>query len=313
MFDHAFRPNRIKELDPFVAKLTKDLFDAFIDNGRCEWVADVAIPLPLYVIGQQMGMPAEDMPMIKAWTDAWVQRMGLDQTFEERKWSAEQEIEAQQYFQAYFDRLRVTPEDTVLSDLVTSEIPEWDRTLTNEELHGEMMADLFVGGSETTTNALSGGVRLLIENPNIWDQLTSDPEKYIPTFMEEVVRLEGPVQGLLRELGEDVEMHGVHMPAGSIVHLRFGAANRDERHYGDSTDVIDLERPKPKTHLGFGFGNHFCMGAPLARREMYWGFKELVDRIEEMWFIEGENDFAYQKNYFLRGLDHLNIGFKAKG
>mgnify|MGYP001574633562 FL=1 len=131
--------------------------------------------------------------------------------------------------------------------------------------------------------------------------------------MEVFVRLEGPVQGLLRELSEDVEMHGVHMPAGSIVHLRFGAANRDERHYADSTDEIDLERPKPKTHLGFGYGNHFCMGAPLARREMYWGFKELVERVEEMWFIEGENDLSYQKNYFLRGLNHLNIGFKAKG
>ncbi|MEQ8717921.1 MAG: cytochrome P450 [Acidimicrobiales bacterium] len=313
MFDHAFRPGRIKELDPFVEELTRDLFAAFADKGRCEFVSEYAIPLPLYTIGKQMGVPSEDMPMIKAWTDAWVQRMGLDQTFEERKWSAEREIEAQQYFQAIFERLREKPEDTVLSDLVNRVIPEWDRPLNDNELHAEMMADLFVGGSETTTNALSGGVRLLIENPDVWDKLSSDPDKYIPVFMEEVVRLEGPVQGLLRELSEEVTMHGVTMPAGSIVNMRFGAANRDERHFGDDVDEVNLERPKPKGHLAFGFGNHFCLGAPLARREMYWGFKVITDNVEEMWFIEGENDFAIAKNYFLRGLEKLNIGFTLKG
>ena len=107
------------------------------------------------------------MPRIKAWTDAWVQRLGLMQTFEERIWSAREEIEAQHYFQPIFERLRVQPEDTLLSDLVNSEIPEWGRPLTDDELHAEMMADLFVGGSETTTNALAGGVRMLIEHPDV--------------------------------------------------------------------------------------------------------------------------------------------------
>ena len=158
MFDHAFRPGRVKQLDPYVESLTNTLFDAFVDDGECEWVKAVAIPLPLYVIGRQMGVPEEDMPQIKAWTDAWVQRIGLMQTSEERMWSAREEIEAQHYFQPIFERLREHPEDTLLSDLVNSEIPEWGRPLNDAELHSEMMADLFVGGSETTTNALSAGV-----------------------------------------------------------------------------------------------------------------------------------------------------------
>lgn len=310
MFDHAFRPGRIKELDPFVENLTNDLFDAFIDDGTCEWVQAIAIPLPLYVIGKQMGVPEADMPKIKAWTDAWVQRLGLMQTFEERLWSAEKEIEAQHYFQPIFERLRRQPEDTLLSDLVNKEIPEWGRTLTDAELHSEMMADFFVGGSETTTNALAGGVRMLIEQPNVWDQLKSDLDRYLPTFIEEVVRLEGPVQGLLREVAVDTEMHGVAMPAGSVVNLRFAAANRDDREYAGAAE-LDLERERPKSHIGYGFGAHFCLGAPLARRELHFGFKALTERIDSMWFLEGKNDFRYHPNYFLRALKELHIGFEV--
>ena len=309
MFEHAFRPGRIKELDPFVEELTNDLFDAFIDDGECEWVEALAIPLPLYVIGKQMGVPKEDMPQIKAWTDAWVQRLGLMQTFEERLWSAEREIEAQHYFQKIFDRLREQPEDTLLSDLVNKEIPEWGRTLTDAELHSEMMADFFVGGSETTTNALAAGVRMLIEQPTVWDQLKSDPDQYLPTFIEEVVRLEGPVQGLLREVAVDTEMHGVTMPAGSVVNLRFAAANRDGETF-ESPDELKLDRPRPKGHIGYGFGSHFCLGAPLARRELHFGFKVLLERVDEMWFLEGKNDFRYHPNYFLRALKELHIGFR---
>lgn len=308
MFDHAFRPARIKELDPFVESLTNDLFDAFLVDGECEWVQAVAVPLPLYVIGKQMGVPKDDMPMIKAWTDAWVQRLGLMQTFEERLWSAEREIEAQHYFQLIFERLREHPEDTLLSDLVNKEIPEWGRTLTDAELHSEMMADFFVGGSETTTNALAGGVRMLIEQPAVWEQLKSDPDRYLPTFIEEVVRLEGPVQGLLREVAVDTEMHGVTMPAGSVVNLRFAAANRDEREFACPAD-LDLDRDRPKSHIGYGFGAHFCLGAPLARRELHFGFKTLLERVDKMWFLEGKNDFSYHPNYFLRALKELHIGF----
>ena len=310
MFDEAFRPGRIRELDPFVEDLTSRLFDDFMDDGACDWVQAVAIPVPLYTIGRQMGVPDQDMPQIKAWTDAWVQRLGLMQTFEERVWSAEREIEAQNYFKPIFDRLREHPEDTLLSDLVNKEIPEWGRTLTDAELQSEMMADFFVGGSETTTNAIAAGMRELIEQPDLWRQLKSDPERYLPVFVEEIIRIEGPVQGLLRELSEDVEMHGVHMPAGSIVNLRFASANRDEREY-DRADEVDLERTRTRTHLAFGFGEHFCLGAPLARREMYYSFKVLIERIDEMWFAEGRNEFRYHPNYFLRALKELHIEFRT--
>jgi cytochrome P450 len=199
----------------------------------------------------------------------------------------------------------------LLSDLVNTEIPEWGRCLTDEELHAEMMADTFVGGSETTTNALSGGVRLLIEHPDQWDRLKSDPEHYLPRLVEEVLRLESPVQRLMRTSAVDVELHGVTIPAGSLILINYAAANRDEEVF-DHAPVFDLDREDGRKHVTFGFGTHYCMGAPLARRELLFGFTALVERIDEMWFLD-DTDLTIAPNYFLRALQQLKIGFRPAG
>ncbi|MEL7030499.1 MAG: cytochrome P450, partial [Pseudomonadota bacterium] len=169
----------------------------------------------------------------------------------------------------------------------------------------------FVGGSETTTNALSAGVRLLIENKDVWDRLKSDPDKHLKTFVEEVVRLETPVQSLMRATTRDVEMHGVTIPAGAVVNVRYAAANRDERHF-ERPDKLDLDRKNAGSHMGFGSGVHHCLGAPLARRELWWGFKALIDRVDEMWFAEGANDFTHHPNFLLRALKELHIEFRKR-
>ena len=311
MFNEAFRPKKINAMDPFVRDTAYKLIDAFVDQGQCDWVKQYAVPLPLIVIGHQVGVPEEDIWKIKAWTDAWVQRLGMMQTEEEERWSVEMEIEAQHYFQPIFDKLRKQPDDTLLSDMVNRVIPEWGRTLNDNELHAEMMADTFVGGSETTTNAISYGIKLLIENPPVWDKLKSDPDKYMRTFCEEVVRLEGPVQGLFRMAAKDIEMHGVTIPAGAMVNIRYASANRDEREFKRPGE-IDLERDKPGRHLGFGSGIHHCLGAPLARRELFWAFQALVDRVEEIRFVEGANNFNVAPNFSLRALQELHIEFDAK-
>ncbi len=309
LFDHAFRPAKIKAMDPFVADVARRLIDDFIDEGRCDWVRQFAVPLPLIVIGHQMGAPEEDIWQIKAWTDAWVQRLGMMQSEEEALWSTDMEIEAQHYFQPIFERLREEPDETLLSDIVNTVIPEWGRPLNDNELHAEMMADTFVGGSETSTNALSAGVQLLIDHPDQWDRLKSDPEAYLPTLVEEVLRLEGPVQGLFRTAKTDIELHGVTIPAGAILNVRYAAANRDERRFECPAD-LDLERKGARSHLAFGAGTHYCLGAPLARRELHLGFTALAERIDEMWYVEGANDFTHQPNVCLRALKELHIGFR---
>ena len=309
LFDHAFRPKKIAELEPTIHGLAQQLIDDFIEAGTCDFVRQFAVPLPLIVIGVQMGANPDDIWKIKAWTDAWVQRLGLMQTPEQVVWSTEMEIEAQHYFQPIFERLRREPDNSLLSDLVNTRIAEWGRCLTDEELHAEMMADTFVGGSETTTNALSGGVRLLIEHPDQWHRLKNDPERYLPVMVEEALRLESPVQRLMRTTAVDVEMHGVAIPAGSLVIVGYSAANRDDRMF-DEPARFDLDRADSRKHLAFGFGTHHCLGAPLARRELLAGFNAVVERIDEMWFLD-DTELTIVPNYFLRALRELRIGFRA--
>ena len=310
LFNHAYRPNRIRTLEPLIDSFSHELIDKIVESGHCDFVRDFAVPLPLMVIAVQVGANVDDIWRIKAWTDAWVQRLGMMQTPEEVIWSTEMEIEAQHYFQLIFDRLRAEPNDTLLSDLVNTVIPEWGRTLTNEELHAEMMADTFVGGSETTTNALSGGVRLLIEHPDQWSKLKADPEKYLPVLVEEVLRLESPVQALFRTTAVEVTLHGTTLPAGTPISIRYGSANRDDRVFADASQ-FDLERVDYRQHVAFGHGVHHCLGAPLARRELLHGFRAVVERFDDMWFIDGANDFGIAPNYSLRALRNLHIGFSV--
>ena len=197
------------------------------------------------------------------------------------------------------------------SDLVNNEVPGWGRTLSDNELHAEMMQDTFVGGSETTTNAMSAGIMLLDKNPDIWEQLKSDPDKYLNTFVEEVVRLESPVQGLTRLAKNDVEINGVTIPEGAVVDIRYGAGNRDQRQF-ECPHEIKLDRKNAATHLGFSTGTHYCLGATLARRELYWGFKAFIDRIESFRVVPEKNNLRHLPNYSLRILKELHIEFTPK-
>jgi cytochrome P450 len=180
--------------------------------------------------------------------------------------------------------------------------------MNDNELHAEMMADTFVGGSETTTNALSAGVMLLCERPDVWEKLNRDQDKYLRPFIEEVLRLESPVQGLFRTAARDAELGGVSIPKGSMLNVRYASANRDEREF-ECPASMDLDREKPARHMTFGSGVHHCLGAPLARRELWWGFKAFFDRIEEVHVTPGRNDFRHQPNFSLRILKALHIGF----
>ena len=311
MFNEAFRPARINQLDPFVESTARDLFAGIRKAGRCEWVRDFAVPLPLSIIVRQMGADTADLWRIKSWTDAFFKRISMMLSEDEEMATVDKEIEAQHYFQPIFERLRERPDDTLLSELVNREIPEWGRTLTDNELHAEMMADTFVGGSETTTNALSAGVKLLVEQPETWEQLKSDPDKYLRTFIEEVLRLESPVQCLLRMATEEVEISGVKLPAGAVIAVRYASANRDERRF-DEPEQLDLDRVKPATHLAFGSGAHHCLGAPLARRELWWGFKVLTEEVETLNFAEDKNTFDVHPHFLLRSLKELHIEFTVK-
>lgn len=312
LFDHVFRAGRIKQLDPYVRDLAYRLMDEMTQKGQCEFLADFSVPFPLIVIGNQVGVPESDVWMIKNWVQAFCMRTGLMEKSDSRFLEhVEKEIEAQHYFQPHFERLRKNPDGSLLSDLVNGEIPGWGRTLDDAELHSEMMADTFVGGSETSTNALGAGIIMLARNPEVWQQLRADPEKYLKTFIEEVLRLESPVQTRVRKAAEDTELSGVPIPKGAFIDVRFAAANRDERQF-ECPDDIRLDRRNAASHMAFGSGVHHCLGAPLARREMYWGFKAFLDHVESFELDEERNDYSHVPNFWLRALNPIHIKVTRK-
>ncbi|MBI1178992.1 MAG: cytochrome P450 [Alphaproteobacteria bacterium] len=310
VFERAFRAGKIKEVDDFVRDTAYQLVDAFAADGRCDIVRHFAVPLPLIVIGTQVGVPRAEAWKIKEWTDAWINRLGMLLSEEEDARAVEMEIEAQHYLKQIMDRLRETPDGTVLSDLVNTTMSD-GLTLSDEELFTHLLADIFVAGSETTTNSLSAGVMLLCQHEEWYARLKADQETYLRPFIEEVLRVESPVQGLFRVAGRDIELHGVTIPKGAVIQLRYGAANRDERHFACPAS-FDLDRRNAGSHLAFGSGVHHCIGAPLARREMYWGFKALLDRLDDLRLEPGSNDFSHMRSIMHRALKNLHVTFDAR-
>jgi cytochrome P450 len=312
LYNDTFAPASIERLAGYVTDLAHQVIDRFIDRGRCELIRDFTTPFPLGVIGNIMGIEDPgDLARIKIWTDAWVQRRGLQQSDAEVVRTTELEVEAQKFFQPIIDRLREDPEAPgLLGEVVRAVVPEWgNRRMNDAEAQTACLQEMFVAGAETTTSAFGHALKILIENRGLQERLRADLD-LVPAFVEELLRFESPVQSHFRRVTADAEIHGVLIPAGSMVNIRYASANRDDRQF-DDPEEIRLDRPNSGRHLGFGQGTHLCLGASLARLELRIGLRALLERLAEVWFIDGANDFAHHPNIVVRGLKELHIGFTA--
>ena len=170
-----------------------------------------------------------------------------------------------------------------------------------------LTSQFLVAGNETTTNGIAAGVQLLVDNPDQQAILRREPER-VRVFINEVLRLEAPVQGLFRVVMADTELNGVKIPKGSRVMLRFAAANRDEARF-QRPDALDVTRHNAGSNVAFGAGIHHCIGANLAREEMVQTFALLLQRTTNLAYAEGRNDFKHHPSMILCGLKHLHIKF----
>jgi cytochrome P450 len=307
IFQQALRAGRIKQLDPFIQQTAIDLVDKFRACGKTEIVASLAVPLPLIAICSQVGVPLDDIWKIKRWTDSWVRRFSMMLTEDEEIQTVHDEIEFQHYFREIIADLKAKPNGTVLSDLVNLKLPD-GRTLEYADVVTHLLADIFVGGSETSTNAVSEAVLLLCENPDQYAFLMSDLDRYLPLFVEESLRLQSPVQGMFRVTTRDVELSGTTIPKGALVNVRFAAANRDSTHF-PCPHAMDISRQNSGSHLAFGSGLHHCIGAPLARREIFWSLDALLRRVRNMRLAPERNDLKHTPGLMLRALKELHIEF----
>ena len=305
LVNKVFSNKRIEGMRDYIQSITDELIDAWIDDGEVDLMNRLCVPLPIYVIADQLGVPRAELPLIKKWSDASASRLGRLASEEQQIQNAKDIVEFQHYFADLIDRMRESPEDNIISDLANNTIDE-GRLLTKPEALG-MIQQILVAGNETSTAGIAGGVVLLIENPAEQTKLRSNPD-LIPGAVEEILRLETPTSGMWRTATEDTEVGGVPIPKGAFLMVRFAAGNRDESVFSCGHEM-KVDRDNASNHLAFGQGTHFCLGAQLARSEMQIALGSLLARTDNWGLVEGKNTLTHNPNVLLRGLKDLYISF----
>jgi len=301
----SFTAGRIKRLAAFVEAVVAEQLAALGGAESCEFMRDFAAGLPIRVVTKLLGLPASDAPQIKRWSDAWVEPLSYGITREREVEVAHLGVELQQYLASWMRKKREQPQDDVLTQLELATFPDGTPLPEGERIG--IAEHLIVGGHETATSALGSGMMLLGQLPEIQARLRSDPS-LIRNFVEETLRLESPSQGFFRFALSDAEVAGVPIPKGSMVHLRFAAANRDARQFAEP-NRLDLDRKNAATHMAFGTGEHHCIGAPLARLELQTAFRAILERMESF-TLQSRNTFDHLPGLSLRTLAALHIDYR---
>jgi cytochrome P450 len=263
----AFSMRRVAALEPAIRALSESLVGAILPKSGtrwhlADWMREVAVPLPMTVIVGLIGLPHDDIPQLKRWSDAAVGLLSGLNTPAQFAEHVAQVSELMAYSVQRVDEAARAPKDDLLGDLVRA--CQGDDALTRDEVVS-ILLQILTAGNESTTSLIGSALRLLLDNPDVAARVRADGSLLEP-FIEEALRLESPFHGHFRLVRRDTKVAGRPLPKGSRVMLLWGAANRDADEF-PNPDSIDLARPNGRSHLGFGFGIHHCIGASLARLE----------------------------------------------
>ena len=297
----AFTPARVDGLRSHIREIVQTLLKPVASKGRMNLIADLAEPLPCIVTAEMLGVPVEDHPQLKLWSQDFAEVLG---NFQHNPDRVQRILKCTEEMSDYFRRMmnsdRLRPEGLVNS-LKNAEI-NGDR-LNEDEIIANCIITM-VGGQETTTNLLGNGVLALLRNPDQLEKLRANPA-LVPSAVEELLRFESPTQYTGRIAAQDAEIGGKVIKQKQAVFAVLGAGNRDPERF-PNPDKLDIARPDNK-HLAFGWGAHFCFGAPLARIEAQMAFEELLKL--QNWALEPGPPLAWRTNLALRGLTKLPITF----
>jgi cytochrome P450 len=296
----AFTPARVDMLRSHIREIVQSLIKPVASAGRMNLIADLAEPLPCIVTAEMLGVPVEDHKQMKLWSQDFAEILGNFQHNPDRVQrilKCTEEMSA--YFRSAMRSNRLRPEGLVNS-LKNAEIGG-DR-LNEDEVIANCIITM-VGGQETTTNLLGNGVLALLRNPAELEKLRANPA-LVPSAVEELLRFESPTQYTARIAPQDTELGGKQIFKKQAVFAVLGAGNRDPERFPDP-DRLDITRPDNK-HLAFGWGAHFCFGAPLARIEAQIAFEELLHL--QNWALE-PGPLTWRTNLALRGMTALPITF----
>lgn len=257
----GFTPRLIRALEPRVQAITQELIEVLCHQSGGDLVSVLSGPLPTVVIAEMIGVEPERRDDFKVWSDDVVRATSRPTEEAERAQIRKSEAALRAYFEQMIERRRAEPGDDVLSALVKAE--EERAVLSSQEILA-LAVLLLLAGNETTTNLIGNAVLSLLAHPGTLAQVRAD-RSLVPALVEEVLRYESPVQVIFRRTAQEVELEGGRIPAGQNVFLLLGSANRDERKFPDP-DRFEIAR-NPHDHVAFGYGIHYCLGAPLARLE----------------------------------------------
>ncbi|MDB5083428.1 MAG: putative monooxygenase [Bacilli bacterium] len=277
----AFTPQVMKEWEPRIREITKELLDQAAKGKEMDLVKDFSHPLPVVIISELLGVPARYIDKFKEWSDILVSMPKDDSPQEVQRWMETKvrgEMELAEFFRGIIEEKRNSLGYDIISILIQAE--EEGLKLSAEELV-PFCNLLLVAGNETTTNLISNAVFSILENPGIYEELRDEPS-LIPLAVEEALRYRAPAPIVMRVVKEDIEIGGKRLLKGQLVLVFLGSANRDENVF-ERSDAFDIHR-HPNQHVAFGHGNHFCLGAPLARLETEIALTELVSKFSSLSF-----------------------------
>ncbi|MFT3770403.1 MAG: cytochrome P450 [Minicystis sp.] len=300
---NAFLPERIRALEPRIRAITTELLDRLAGEREADLVARLAWPLPVRVIGAMSGVPEDDMTKVKAWSDDWM-LLCLGRIPEEQQLAhAEGVLAFQRYTTALVEARRREPQDDITTSLVQARFEGGE--LSTPEIAVFMMG-LLLAGHETTTNLIANTLLHLLRAPAILDEVRRDAS-LIPAAIEETLRFDPPIQGMIRTVRAPATVGGVELPEGARMFLSYAAANRDEAEFTEP-DRWNPRRAASERHLGFGHGIHFCIGAPLARLEARVALEQILARLPDV-RLAPDHTIAYVPNLLHRGPRSLRVAW----
>ena len=305
LVNKAFTPRMIESMRSRIQTLVDGMLDKVQGNGRIDVIADLAVPLPGIVISDMLGVPEEDQPQFKKWSnDIAIGVAGSDSAgsmIERLQMGQRSLLELSDYFRGVVERLRGHPQDNLLSSLVEAE--EAGDKLTEVELIANCVMLMFAG-NETTTNLIGNGTLALLQNPEQKQMLQEDGGLIGPA-VEEFLRFDSPVQKTRRTATADIELAGRTIKSGDLVSLCYGSANRDPEQF-EEPNRLDITRADNR-HLSFAQGIHYCLGAALARMEGQIAIGTLLNRMPDI-KLETE-ELERNPSLVLWGLKALPVSF----
>jgi cytochrome P450 len=303
LVNKAFTPRVVEELRPKIEALVHELIDAAAARGSLEVIEDLAYPLPVTVICQMLGVPAEDHEQFRAWSRMAARNLDPEMTIppEELKKREAAIGNFTEFFRGLIEQRRAEPRDDLISALIAAE--DEGSKLSEDELLATLIL-LLIAGHETTVNLIGNGILALLRNPDQLALLRSDPS-LIKTAVEELLRYDPPVQLTSRLALEDIPIPSTTIKAGINPLLLIGSANRDPEQFADP-ERLDITR-EDNRHIAFGMGIHFCLGAPLARVEGQIAIQAFAQRVEGATLAVDQPE--YKENITLRGLASLPVRF----